>query len=170
MWLKYIIIALIFFVLALFQTSFLPYFNIAGTVPNLVFILFFILTFFDESGNYYEGFFLSIIAGFLLDVFSPSYFGISIVSLLIIYFTTKSINYFLKEREEKYIIIYFLLIFLLCFFVYHLFLYMFLDSIIFNENMTIEFLYNLGFALIGFYPCQTFFMAYKNKRQLKLFK
>ena len=76
---KYTITTILFFVLSLIQSSFLPFFSIVGQIPNLVFILFYVILFFDNRG---ESFFWAILVGFLLDVFMPSYFGISIISLL----------------------------------------------------------------------------------------
>src|SRR3989344_5017254 len=98
MWFNYPIIVLFFYILSLLQISFLPHFSILGITPNLVFILFFILIFFGKPDEYHQGIFFAFIAGFILDAFSPFYFGLSILSLLAIYFFMKLAIYFLKER------------------------------------------------------------------------
>ncbi len=183
---KYPIIILSFFILALLQNSFLPYFNIMGVVPNLIFILFFILIFFsvrekveDNFNQYYDGFFISIFAGFFLDIFSSIYLpdgrqvlGISIIYLLIVYLLVKISMYFLRERQDKYLIFYFLSIFLFSFFIYNIFLNLlsnnFSLALDFNRAIFISFLYNLILAYSGFY-IHKFIRQEKNDNQLKLF-
>ena len=161
MWLKYLLITLLFFILVLLQAIFLPFFSIIGIVPNLVFILFFILTFFaclrdQKRQNKYqiEVFFMAIIAGLFLDIFSSSYFGPSIISLLIIYFSIKAVIHFLKDRQDKYLIFYFLYLFLFSFFIYNLFLGLLSNSLYLELNFKttlIGLLYNLVLVYIGFY-------------------
>lgn len=152
-----------------------------GAVPNLVFILFFILIFFsclpvnNKKPNQYlqEVFYTTILAGFLLDVFSPSadglFFGLSIIFLLIIYFSTKIIIYFLKEMEDKYLILYFLSIFLFCFFIYNISLNLIFNSFDFNKNILIDNIYNLTLAYFGFYIYRKFYNLKLANGQLKLF-
>ncbi len=167
--LKYIIIFLIFFVLSLFQTSLSPYFGINGATLNFVFILFMIFIFFDTKG---EGFFIALMAGFFLDVFSLSYFGISIVSLLAVLFFQKLANYFFK-KSEIYPIFYFIIVFSMGFIIYNALLYLF--SIIFHYefvfglNIIIGLVYNLIFAVAGFYIYRKFVGVKGNENQLKLF-
>ena len=153
MWFKYPIIILSFFIAALLQVSFVSYFNIMGLVPNLIFILFFILFFFSKKE---ESFFISLIAGFFLDIISPSYllfsrqiFGISVIALSLVYFFQKLIIYFFKKDDSKYLIFYFLPLFSLNFILYNAILYLF--SIIFGfgfnigVNLIISLIYNLTY-------------------------
>ena len=182
---KYPIIIFIFFILAIIQNSFMPFFNVMGTVPNLVFILFFILTFFEESSEYHsssqvsqseiwedKGFFIAIIAGFFLDIFSPFYFGLSIISPLIIYLLIKVIIHFLRKWQDKYLIFYFLFIFLFSFFVYNVFSNLLSNSfhlkLDFNKTIFVSLLYNLIFIYFGFYVYK-FIKKDSSDSQLKLF-
>lgn len=198
MWLKYPIIIFLFFVLFLLQNSFLPYFNVVGAVPNLIFILFFILTFFEKPNDYYkedqsflldsklwrtEGFFTVIIAGFFLDIFSPPtdgfYFGLSMIALLIIYLIIKIIMHFLRDlpaqtgMQDRYLIFYFLSIFLFSFFIYNIYSHLLFSSfnltLGFNRAMFVDFLYNLIFVYFGFYAYKNFIEKDNSNNQLKLF-
>ena len=172
LWVKFLIIALLFFFFSIFQNSFLPYFNIMGTSLNLVFILFFILIFFEDKYEYVQGFFLAIIAGFFLDTFLPFYFGIAIGSLLLIYFLKKLITHFLKESQDKYPIFYFIPLFSTCFIAYSTLLYV--SSIllhlqfIFWANILMGLIYNLVFACAGFYIYKKVSNVFSKDRQLKL--
>lgn len=195
MWLKYPIIIFVFFTLVLMQNSFLPYFSVEGVIPNVVFILFFILIFFEKRNEYYEehriplfivklwqseGLFTSVIAGFFLDLLSPSYllggrqfFGMSIISLLIIYFLTKTVVYFLIEKQDKYFIFYFLSVFLFSFFIYTVLLSFFSNyfyfKLYFNKAIFVSFLYNLIFTYCSFYIYKKFIEKDNFNNQLKLF-
>lgn len=163
MWLKILILSLLFGLLAILQTSFFVHFNIAGATLNLIFILFFLTVFFEESQKYIQTIFSAITAGFFLDVFSPFYFGISIASLLVVVFTLKYVIYLLRKRREKYPVIYFAPLFILFFVIYNLSLTIavyFLNSPHLvpglNWIFIIEIFYNLAFALGGFYIYKKF--------------
>lgn len=175
-WLKYLIITLLFFLFAIVQNSFLPYFSIFASVPNLVFILFFILIFFEARHEYNFGFWVAIIAGFLLDVFLASHLGTSIVFLLIIYFLEKIIVHFLKERQDGFSIFYFMPLFLICLLFYDILWYafsvVFALSISFTLDVTILFnlIYNTGIACLGFYIYKKFIKQSIQNNQLKLFR
>ena len=171
-WIKYIIITLLFFCFALLQNSFFPYFNILGATPNLVFVLFFILICFEPPAQP-EGFFTAIIAGFFYDIFLPSFFGFSIIAFLVIYFLNKSAMHFLKDSQEKYRIFYFIPVFSAGFIINNLMLYGF--SIIFRFHfnfspvLLISLLYSLIFACASFYIYRKFNPGVPDN-QLKLFK
>ncbi len=173
MWLKYAIIFFLFFIFTIIQASFLPYFNIKGSLINLNFILFFILIFFESKNEYKIGFFTVIIDGFFLDLFLPFYFGISIISLLVVYFLEKFTIHFLKEGQDKYPLSYFIPIFSISFIFYNILLYLLLMlfhlSFNLGFNTVISLIYNLFFAVIGFYIYKK--IANKNiaDNQLKLF-
>ncbi len=180
MWLKFLILILLFFILALIQNSFLPHFNIMGNSPNLIFILFFILIFFEKDNRYYEGILFSIIAGFILDVLSGSYFGDAIISLLLVYILIKIVIYFLKERQDKNLLFYFIPIFLISLASYEVLYNLSTDfyNLKFNilsahnwQNILIGFGYNLMVAFFVFFvykKINNLFLLNKN-RQLKLF-
>lgn len=168
--LNYLITALLFLIFALIQAVFLPFFGIMGQIPNLVFILFYLIVFFDEKK---EGFFWAIFAGFLLDVFIPSYFGISIASLLIIYLIQKASRYFLKDIKGKYFILNFVALFSVNFIIYNIFIY--IASMIFAFEFTIglsfiiSLMYNIVFLLPGFYIYKLLARPDYLENQLKLF-
>ena len=169
MWFKYLLITLIFYIFTLLQISFLPYVTMINLMPNFIFTLFFILIFFDEKN---ERFFTALIAGFFLDLLLPFYFGVSIISILVIYFLHKLINYFFKKDQNKYLIFYFITIFSISFILYNLLLYLF--SIIFHFgfilgwNIMMSLIYNLIFAIIGFYTYKKFVKQNDPENQLKL--
>ncbi|OGZ64583.1 MAG: hypothetical protein A3A98_03445 [Candidatus Staskawiczbacteria bacterium RIFCSPLOWO2_01_FULL_40_39] len=184
MWLRYIIITLLFFIAALMQASFVPYFGIKGIMPNVVFALFFLLIFlkkpyayYYQQSNYllynsllsYEGLFIVIVAGFFLDIFSSSYFGLSLLSLLMVYFIVKTLVYFLREQQNRYMVFYFLLIFPCAFFVHTIFLQSFSGPITFNSILLFEFLYTLVVACTVFYGYKGYIELIKQDRQLRLF-
>lgn len=168
MWLKTLIIIFLFYLLAVLQSSFFVRFNIMGAVPNLVFILFFIIIFFKKNSSYYEIMFWSIAAGFLLDVFSYSYFGVSIMLLLITGILLKKVMQSLKEKKDKYPIAYFAPLFLVFYVFYDVFsgLFLFLfdpSHIIFSFTwpLLLSILYNLTVAIFSFYVYKCFVKFYK---------
>jgi rod shape-determining protein MreD len=158
---------IIFYFLALLQASFLPQLNIAGVTPNFVFILFFILIFFsdkkDASVNY-ENFFLGIICGFFLSVFSKSFFGAEIVVLVFISFFVKKIQQQLVEKNKKYPLTYFAPLFIISFVIFELFswlvfyFYNHISPANFSWLFLAEIIYNLLFAIAGFYIFKKFFV------------
>lgn len=174
MWFKYPFTIVLFFLFVILQTSFLTYFDIIGAVPNIVFILFFILVFFEDKNQYDFGFWTAVVAGFFLDVFLPSYFGISIISLLIVYFLVKISIQFLKEWASKFPIFYFIPIFLGCFFVHNAFLQLssWLFGFPFHNISGIKVLiagtYNLVIASGGFYIYKKLVRKNNDENQLKL--
>jgi cell shape-determining protein MreD len=149
MWRKTLVIIFLFYFFTLLQNSFFPHFNLFGAIPNLVFILFFLLVFFSSSteniiGNKkesrhplrrmsknYQVIFLAITAGIFLDFFSYTYLGPSIAIFIIIGFLLKNIQSLLKNKEDSCPFIYFLPLFTFFLLVYDLLsdLYLkFLDS------------------------------------------
>lgn len=166
---KYVLISLLFLIFSLLQSVFLPFFNIFGQIPNLVFVLFYLLIFFEERG---DGFTWSIIAGFFLDVFMTSHFGISIICLLVVYFDQKLLRYFLKEMHGKYLIFNFLAMFSANFIFYNVLVY--IASIIFDFQFTVGFglivslLYSIVFLLPAFYIFKIIARPDYLENQLKL--
>ena len=162
MWLRLLIIFLLIGFLGILQNSFLVHFNIIGAIPNLIFILFFLVVFFEESERYIQGIFSAIAVGFFLDILSSSYFGIAIVLLLIFVFIIKHLLSLLKKTKDKYPVVYFAPLFVLFFIVFNLFLTIaiyFLNSEQIMSRLSWVFLinivYNLVFAIFGFYIFKT---------------
>src|SRR3989344_9256457 len=124
MWQKILVIILLFYIFILLQNSFFVHFNLFGATPNLVFIFFFSLAFFNRKDKNYQIIYLASIAGILLDISSYTYLGPSIISLIIIGFLLKKIQLLLKERKDNYPFAYFLPLFLVFFVIYQI-LFMF---------------------------------------------
>ncbi|MCX6718369.1 MAG: rod shape-determining protein MreD [Candidatus Staskawiczbacteria bacterium] len=115
---KLLVIIFLFYFFALLQSSFLSHFSLFGAVPNLVFILFFLLVFFEE-GNNYQIIIWSAIAGIFLDLFSYTYLGLSVVLLIIFGFLLKKVQSLLKDTEDKYPFVYFLPLFIISLLAYN---------------------------------------------------
>ena len=75
---KYIILFIGLYLAALLQASFLPHFKIYGGELNLIFVIVFIVSFFQKA---FQGarlpvvIFVGFLAGLFLDFFSPAMFG-----------------------------------------------------------------------------------------------
>lgn len=80
---KFPLFLLIFYVLALIQTSFFTHFNIFGQVPNLVLVALFLIITFDMGITKFFPF-EAILAGLFLDVFSHRFLGVSIFFLCLV--------------------------------------------------------------------------------------
>jgi asparagine N-glycosylation enzyme membrane subunit Stt3 len=163
MWIKFLVITILFYFFSLLQNSFFIYFNIYGFVPNLIFIFFFTLVFFSKKEDYYQIIFFSILAGLFLDIFSAFGIGISTVSLIVIGILIKKTLLLLKEKEEKYPLVYFTVLFIISFLAYYLFLgiylYIFGLKYIFADlswKFLIEIICSLIFAIIEFFIFKIF--------------
>jgi len=169
MWLKPVLTILLFYFFALLQTSFFANFGFFGSLPNLVFILFFLLVFFEDKKSSHLILFYAVISGFFLDVFSATYFGYSIIALIIIGILFKKIQNMLSEKKnDKYPIVYFILLFLISFTVYDILLKFALTK--FNwASFLSEISYNLLVAIIGFLIYKKYFLRDRNDNQLKLY-
>lgn len=64
--------------LSVLQASFLPHFELLGSVPNLMLV--FIISWCILK-NYRNGLLGAVLGGFLLDLFSSTFFGINMISL-----------------------------------------------------------------------------------------
>jgi len=111
-WLWYFSAILLFYLFAILQNSFFAYFSFWGFSFNFVFLLFFIFIFFARKNTAFKIIFFSILAGFLIDVFSVLPMGTSILLLAAIGFLTKKIQSLLKEKKNKYYVFRFVVLFL----------------------------------------------------------
>mgnify|MGYP001566743304 CR=1 FL=1 len=187
MWSKLLVITLLFFIIALLQFSFLPYFSIAGFSANLVFVLFFMLIYFSyppvasevRRHSNYEIFFLIITAGFFLGVYLPYGFGVSIITLFFVYCAKKLAIHFMGEFKEPNSIFYFLPIFVICFMVYNVIFHTFatyyngfsLSSLRSQFELLptiINILYHCVIISLVFYGYKKIRSLIYNDRQLKL--
>ena len=151
MYFKLSIITILFFILAFIQYSFLPKFWLGGGV-DLVFLLFFTVIFFEQD-YFYQGIFFAVLAGFLSDVFSPHFFGLSVISCLLVYGFTKIAFYFLHETRGQFSFLYFTPLLLI--------------SLLIRGNVTLLALAgNFLVGLVGFFVYK--YIAGKQNRQLKL--
>jgi len=137
-WQKVLITVFLFYIFALLQNSFFSYFSVFGAVPNLVFILFFLLVFFAKKNQLYQVLFPAICAGFFLDMFSYSYFGKYIILLLIIAILIKKTQSLLKSLDDNFPFIYFLPLFLIYYIIFEIF-----SSFTFNLGFLATIVYNL---------------------------
>jgi len=164
--LKCSIVAALFLLAALVQANFLSHLTVMGIAPDLVFVIFFTLIFFEpsshkastghrKSNRYYEGVFYTVAAGLILDLYSVQPFGMALASLLAIYIITKISSYFLKENRHQFPVFYFVPVFLLALVLYtgifELLTNFRYATFFVDKSTTISGLYNAGFALAAFY-------------------
>jgi len=175
MWIKYIFIVLLFYLFSILQNSFFVHFSLFGAIPNLVFVFFFLLAFFEPKNNHYQIVFYAISAGLFLDFFSYTYFGVSIILLLLIGSAMKKIQAILHEkRDDRFPLLYFLPLFTISLIFYDLLLNVFLNK--FNLAQIVsgfsisEIIYNLLFASVAFYVYKKFLGLRFDDRQLALFR
>ena len=81
MYKKIIIFIILFYFLALIQTSFMVHFSIWGLIPNLIFLSVVIWNIFEKSNNNF-GIYQAFAAGFFLDIFSSRIIGFNIIILI----------------------------------------------------------------------------------------
>ncbi len=141
---KILFIIFFFYIFALLQNSFFIHFNFFGSAPNLIFVFFFLLVFFEKD-NFYQIIFLGFLAGLFLDFFSYNYIGPSIVLLIVIGLLAKKTQLLLKNMENKFPFVYFLPIFLVSSVAYQI-----LAAMSFDLRIIVQATYNLFFAIIGF--------------------
>ncbi len=178
MWLKSIFIFFLFWFFAILQNSFFVHFSLFGAAPNLVFVLFFLILFFEKRNSYFQIIFCAILAGLFLDFFSYTYLGTSIVLLLIIGFLAKSVQSSLQEkRNDKFPFIYFLSLFFVSIIIYKSLLAVMINKFnltqfILIPNLAIgaDVVYNLLIASIAFYLYKKFLALAFDDRQLRLIK
>ncbi len=177
MWIKHILIALLFYFFALLQNSFFVHFGLFGGTPNLVFILFILLVFFSSKNQGYLIVFYSLIGGLILDIFSYSHIGVSVTIMVVLGFLLKKVQLSLFEDPKKPMFFNFLVLFFVSFITYDLFFgfysYLFKMSdflVSFNLQLLGKVIYNLFFASMFFSVYKNFYADRFNNRQLSLFK
>ncbi len=170
-WVSYAALMIVLFAATLVQESFLVHLAAFGVVPNLVFVVFFVAAFFEKRNMGY-GMYVALAAGFFLDLLLPFGFGSAMVVLLLLYFFIKLMQYFLKERQGKYRVVYFAVAFLVSFLVYTFLLSLRTNihafSLILHPVLMPALLYNGVLALLGFYVYKTIDDKLSD-RQLTLF-
>ncbi len=92
---KLFIITVLFYFLALLQTSFLIHFDIKGIVPNFILFSVILVNFFEPQKEK-TGIFAAFIGGFFLDIWSVNIFGMEILILL-------TVAIFIKFIIKKYV-------------------------------------------------------------------
>ena len=173
----WIVAIILFYFLAILQSSFFVHFSLFGAFPNLIFILYFLLVFFEARKKEYNIFAYAVIAGLLLDIFYQTFFGISVAILLIAGFSVKKIQSSLQEKNDKFPIGYFLLLFTIAFIIYQTMLVLYLRfidplhvAIGINWQSLFDLVYNLVCAAIGFYIYKKVVKISGDDRQLRLFQ
>ena len=92
---KLLILTVILYFLVILQTSFLVHFNVAGLTLNVVLYIIIIWNVLEDPKKCF-GIYLSLIAGFFLDMFSVHFIGFNILILLIY-------SIFIKYIFKKYV-------------------------------------------------------------------
>lgn len=164
MWFFWPITILLLYFFAVLQSSFFTHFVFFGAVLNLVFILFFILVFFNGRRKFgYSELILSFFAGFLLDIFSETRFGVSIVLLILISFFIKKTRENLNEQDDPFPLSYFIALFLTSFLLFKVLISVYLHffdpiHLRFSVDFKLlaEIIYNLAFATVGFFIYKKF--------------
>ena len=163
MWPRLLIISLLFGFLWTLQASLLFHFNAIAYSLNLIFVLYYLIVFFQEPRKHKYGIFSAIVAGFFLDILSLSYLGTSIVSLLVIAFISKYILFSLKKPKGEYPISYFIPLFILSFFMSYLltfaidyFLHPISTAPFIRKTLLMDITYNTIIAVFGFYIFKKF--------------
>jgi len=102
---KILILVIVFYILVLFQISFLVHFNIfdgsfLGWSPNLILIAVILLNIF-ENPQKNSGYFTAFIGGFFLDIFSCHFLGINFIGFWISILL--AISFSIKFILRKYV-------------------------------------------------------------------
>lgn len=161
MWQKFLIATILFYIFAILQNSFIAHFSFLGAMPNLLFVLFFLLIFFEGKNKTYAVF-VSILAGLFLDIFSYNYLGPSIILLLVINFLLKKTKLMLRNTEEKYPFVYFLPLFVIYLLIYDLFVALYVYFIDSKGIITQTGLQEVFSVIYSTMVAFIFFYVYKN--------
>lgn len=180
MWLKHIIVFILLYFFALLQNSFFAHYKFFGIVPNLVFSLFFLIVFFSERSRQvfnWQIVFYALVAGLLMDIFTSSYLGVSVILLILIGFLLKITQALLKEDKSEFPFVSFLMLYigwLLVFDVLNMFYLRFIDPsqapLFIDWRFFAGKAYNLFFAAIIFWIYKRLLQLSNDDRQLTLFK
>jgi len=153
-WKNAIFTIVLFYIFVLLQNSFFPNFNLLGAIPDLIFIYFFTLAFFSSKEANYSIIFYALIAGFFSDLYSLSYFGPSIILMIIIGLTLKKVQLLLKNKGDNYPFSYFISLFIAFWFIYVSLLGLYFHF--FNFNIIFQLIYNTITAVVFFFSYKSF--------------
>ena len=84
------LVIILFYGLAVFETSFLGHFHVFGGLPNLLLIGVLMLNLFEKPEEK-SGVWAAVVGGFFWDVFSPDYIGFHLLILLAISLAIKHV-------------------------------------------------------------------------------
>lgn len=154
---RVIALIILFYFLALFQTSFLVHFKFKGGVLNLVLVFIILISFFEQKEKHY-GFLSGIIGGLYLDIFSSIFFGLFTLLAVATSLLIKIVKPFF---ETKKFISFFIILFSSLLF-YQLVLALITLSRDFYFNI-FTFLYNCLAGLIIYFLAKLFYAVYQEK-------
>lgn len=102
---KILFLTLIFYLLVLFQTSFLIHFRFLNRLPSLILILVFFLNVFEKKEKK-SGLISAFLGGFFWDIFSPRPIGFHIILLILLvifikFILKKQFQPVIKPRSQK---------------------------------------------------------------------
>lgn len=149
MQINHLIIILLSFIFASLQVGFLPNYSFFGAVPNLVFVLFFLVIFFsNEKYGLYQALY-SLFFGILIDMFSNPYkfIGVYLILFLIMGFALKKLQRFFFSSFDRFPLDQFIFLFLFFCAIFEFTQFEFLLSNIFWLTIACSFV----FSLLGFY-------------------
>jgi len=164
-----LILFLGFYILILFQTSFLANFKIFGQVPNLILIFLFLAIFLNLSSS--EIPWEAVFAGFFIDIFSSFPLGTSVIILFLESLFAKRILKNFKE-PSLFMLLPFFLGFQLIFYYSFFILYHFIGNSPlprFDNAFLFQIISNSIFAILGFYPLKMLKQRFFIERHVESF-
>lgn len=157
--LSFIAIFFLFYALTLLENSFFSHFAFFQVVPDLVFIFFFLLVFFEEREPYVSIIFYALCAGFFTDIASFRPVLVSPVLFLLLGWLIKRVQHSLQERDTRHPVSYFFILFLVSS-VLHIFLFTLAGSSgefgrvlmgVWSWKTALQVLYNGALAFLAFH-------------------
>ncbi len=101
---KYLFIFLTIIIFVVLQLAFLPGLNIKLSIfINLPLLLIVFLTFFSDSSISFPA---CLLAGLLLDIYAPTFFGFYILLFLIIFFIIKFFSLYILQNKNLFVFIF----------------------------------------------------------------
>lgn len=178
---NYIIMVGLFFLATIIQYTIAPYATIFGASPNLIFVVFFLYMFFLPQSSQsprlslvVDGriFFAMASGGFFLDILNTSYFGISMVALLVVGLAYTASRYFFDGMSSQFSLARAIILFLVCDLVFRLVFLMisrlFGLELFVHGSQVANTLYSLLIVIVGYY-IWVFWLGRTPQNQLKLF-
>lgn len=111
-WIQYGSMFAVFFVGAVLQGSIVPYISIAGALPNLLLVAFFIILLIKNQSHWVPTIFCCMVAGALLDILEAWPFGVGIISLVAAYSVYWAMQRIITKKQGSFDLLYDTLVFI----------------------------------------------------------